>query len=252
MSPQRSLRVLITRPTGHGGELRERLEHLGATVLEIPALEILPPDDSSGLDNALDHLQRYDWIAFTSRNAVDFFLGRAAERSVLLPTEIRVAAVGPETAARLQRRGLSVDCRPTEATAAALAEEMIRIGAAGCRVLIPCGDRSRPDLADGLRASGAEVETVVVYQTTAGDRERLAAALSGGQVDVVALASPSALSEIAAALDGDLRPLRAVRLVCIGPTTAEAVRAAGLVPAAVAEPHTAAGLASAIAGLWTE
>jgi uroporphyrinogen-III synthase/uroporphyrinogen III methyltransferase/synthase len=92
----------------------------------------------------------------------------------------------------------------------------------------------------------------VVYQTTAGDRERLAAALSGGQVDVVALASPSALNEIAAALDGDLRPLRAVRLVCIGPTTAEAVRAAGLVPAAVAEPHTAAGLASAIAGLWTE
>lgn len=126
---------------------------------------------------------------------------------------------------------------------------------AGSRVLIPCGDRSRPDLADALRAGGAHVDTVVVYRTMVagpGDREQLAAALREGRIDVVALASPSALDGIAAALDGNLQALRDVRLVCIGPTTAEAVRAAGLLPAAVAESHTAMGLAAAIAGQFSE
>lgn len=247
--------MLTTRPRGSGDVLHELLERLGATVIEVPAVEIGIPNDLSALDSALDRLDRYDWIAFASRNAVDYFLRRAGELRVGLPPGLRVAAVGPETGARLQERGVSVDCVPPEATAAALAESMIRMGAAGCRVLIPCGDRSRPDLALGLRAGGAEVDPLVVYRTMVADRddrERLAAALTDGQIDVVALASPSALDGIAEALGGNLRPLRGVRLVCIGPTTAEAVRSSGLVVSAVADPHTAAGLANAIAGLFTE
>lgn len=248
-------RVLITRPPGTGETLRAALEQMGASVMEIPAVEIHGPIDTRSVDAALDRLTSYQWIAFTSRNAVDFFLRRMEERTVRLPPGIRVAAVGTSTAALLEDQGISVECVPPAASAAALAAEMIRTGAAGARVLIPCGDRSRPDLANGLRSGGAEVDTLVAYRTvTAGreSRERLVAALEKGQIDVVALASPSALDGIAAALDGNLRPLRDVRLVCIGPTTAEAVRSAGLVPTAVADPHTAAGLAAAIAGLFTE
>lgn len=253
--PLHGVRVLITRPRDSANELLETLEAMGAAVVDIPALEIHSTKDLSEIDRALDRLATYDWIAFVSRNAVDFFLSRAEERGITLPLGLRVAAVGPPTAARLQDRGISVSCLPPEATAVALVGAMIRVGVAGCRVLIPCGDRGRPDLADGLRAGGAEVEEVIVYRTVAagtGDRKRLAAALTNGQVDVVALASPSALDGIAVALDGNLQPLRDVRLVCIGPATAEAVRSVGLLPAAIAKPHTAAGLAAAIAGLFTE
>ncbi len=255
MTPLTGIRVLITRPRGSGDDLREALEGRGVIVVEVPALEIQPPDDLSPLDSALAQLDHYHWIAFTSRNAVDFFLTRAEERRVAMPAPLRVAALGPSTAGFLGQRGMSVNCMPEEATAASLAREMARAGVAGCRVLIPCGDRSRPDLPDALRAAGAEVTAIVAYRTAAvetDDRKKLAAALTGGQVDVVALASPSALEGIDAVLEGNLQPLRDVRLVCIGPTTAEAVRSAGLVPAATANPHTAAGLAAAIAGLFTE
>lgn len=222
-------------------------------VLEIPAIEIGPPEDMSAVDRALDEMNTYGWIAFTSRNGVDFFLARARERRIAVSGP-RIAAVGPATAARLQEQSITVDICAVEATAAALAAELVRVGVAGLRVLTPGGDRSRPELADALRDAGARVDAVVVYRTLPAEtgRERLAAMLTGGRVDAVALASPSALDAIIAALDGDLRPLRRVRLVCIGPTTAAAVRSAGLQPAAVAEPHTAAGLAAAIAGLFTE
>lgn len=222
-------------------------------VVEVPAIEIGPPEDMSALDRVLDTIAAYDWVAFTSRNAVDSFLDRAQERAVLL-TGPRIAAVGPVTAERLAERGIAVRACPPWATAAALARTMLEMGAGTGTVLIPAGDRSRTELADALGAAGARVETVVVYRTLAAapERERLAAILTGGLVDVVALASPSALDAMVGALHGDLEPLCAVRLVCIGPTTARAVQAAGLAPAAVAEPHTAAGLAAAVAGLFTE
>jgi uroporphyrinogen-III synthase len=222
-------------------------------VVEIPAIEIGQPEDLSSLDRALDSAAEYDWIAFTSGNAVDSFLDRAQERGIPVAGP-SIAAVGPVTAERLSQRGVSVHACPAEATATALAREMIVMGADSGRILIPVGDRSRPDLADALRAAGARVETVIAYRTLVAEaeRERLRAIFTGRLVDALALASPSALDAIAAALDGDLRPLRAVRLVCIGPTTARAVHMAGLIPAAVAEPHTAAGLAAAVAGQFTE
>jgi uroporphyrinogen-III synthase len=246
-------RVLVTRPRGSGEVLRRTLEEQGVTVVEIPAVEIRPLHDLSALDRTLDGISQYDWIVFTSRNAADTVLERVAatDRTLAGP---RIAAVGPVTAARLRECGMTVDFCPAEATAATLAQEMIGRGVAGQRILIPAGDRSRPDLAEALRRAGAHVDTVIAYETVVMESEqaRMAAALIAGDVDAVALASPSALDAIITALDGDLQPLRRVRLVCIGPTTAEAVRSAGLIPAAVAQPHTAAGLAAAVIGLFTE
>lgn len=246
------VRVLLPQPRETGGMLREGLERLGATVIEAPVLEIAPPEDLSALNRALDRLNTYDWMAFTSRNAADAVLDRLSARREAMPSRLRVAAVGPSTAERLRHRGVPVYCRPAEATARALADVMRGEGMSGAHVLLPVGDRSRPDLADLLRAAGATVDVVPVYRTLRAARaEEAAAELAAGGVDVVALTSPSALDEIVASLGGAV-PLRAVRLVCIGPTTADAARRAGLTPAAVAEPHTAGGMVAAIAGLFTE
>lgn len=253
MTGLQGVRVLITRPRGSGHTLRDGLERLGATVVEAPATEIRPVVGNPALDDALAHLDRYDWVAFTSGNAVAHFLAALANRRAAMPAQLRIAAVGPATIERLRDAGLPVECSPGEATATDLAHAMIRLGVRGMRALLPAGDRARPDLARALRAAGAQVEQVIVYHTAVAEgegRERLRAALNEGTIAVAALASPSAFDGIVTALDGNLQPLRRVRLVCIGPTTAAAVRSAGLTVAAVAEPHTTAGLVAAIAGLF--
>lgn len=253
-SPLAGARILVTGPTHGTATLRARLEHDGATVTAMPTIEIRPPEDQEPLDDALRHLHRYDWIAFTSRNAVRAVfdrlqrLGRGGE----LPTGVRVAAVGSATARELEERGVSPTCVPTHATASSLAAAMREVGVQGASILLPLGDRARPDLAEGLEAGGAQVHAVVAYRTALPDTVDTTALdrLRSGQIDVVAFASPSAAENILALLRSEAHPLSDVRLACIGPTTAAALLALGLEPAVVAEQHTQEGLAVAIRTLY--
>src|SRR5207248_557945 len=132
---------------------------------------------------------------------------RLAALGIESPAWPRVAAVGPATAEALEARGVLVTCRPEIATAGDLAGAMECRDVAGKRVLIPAGDISRPELADGLRAAGAMVDKVIAYRTVQPDPARstersLASlhALRRGGVDVVALASPSAIRNLVSML----------------------------------------------------
>jgi uroporphyrinogen-III synthase len=221
-------------------------------VLSLPTVEILPLEDYGPLDTALERLEAYHWVCFASRNAVRAVFERLETRGWRLPEALRVAAVGPSTAAEIEGRGVNVQCVPGEATGMALAAELAGRGVAGQRILLPVGDISRPDLREGLEAAGARVDRVVVYRTVRPEQADAVglAALRRGEVDVVALASPSAARNLTEMLDGDVSHLQAARLVCIGPTTAGAVRELGLEPATVAEPHTVEGLVAAIVQLY--
>lgn len=244
-APLAGARVLVTRARGED-RLRTMLEPLGATVLELPAIAIEPPRDPEPLRRAIERLTDYDWIAFTSRNAVRAVVGP------LTPRGPRIAAVGPATAAELEVRGLRVDLIPDEATGVALAAALAARGVAGRRVLVPCGDLARSDLRDGLREAGARVDEVPAYRTVrpaSADSGSLEA-LRRGKVDAVTLLSPSAVRNLAEMLDGEMDCLRRVRLVCIGPTTGAAVRELGLEPAAEAEEHTVEGLVRALIACW--
>jgi uroporphyrinogen III methyltransferase/synthase len=239
---------LITRAADDAVPLRRRLETLGAQVLELPAIEIVPPEDSTPLDIALRALETFDWIAFTSRRAVRAVFDRLSTLGLSGELPCRVAAVGPATEAELAERGINVDCRPTEARAAALGDALRRHGVAGRDVLLPTGDLALPDLRAGLEAAGARVVEIVAYRTLQPleARSESIQALRRGGVDAIALASPSAARNLAAMLGADIPLLQHVRLVCIGPATAAAVRELGLEPAAVAGEHTLDGLVTGI------
>ncbi len=240
--------VVVTRGREQAGELARRLEALGATVYTVPTIRFEPPEDTSPLDRAAAELDRFDWVVFTSPNGVRFFwerlqaLGFGAERLA----RPRVAAVGPGTAAELARRGRLPDAVPPEALTARIPAALGNVR--GRRILLPRTDIAGPELAEALRATGAEVVEVVAYRTlpeTAG-AEELLRLLEGGRVDAITLTSASTARNLAA-LVGSARPLlERVKIVCIGPVTARAAAEAGLKVDVVAGEHTLEGLVQAV------
>lgn len=246
--------VLVTRAGKDAAALRAPLEALGATVLELPAIEIGPPEDMSGLDRALANLNGYAWTVFSSRNAVEAVLTRLAELGLEARFAGQVAAVGPSTVRQLEERGVAVACMPQEANAEALVRALEAHGVAGKRILLPVGNIARPDLHDGVRAAGALVDQVIAYRTMQPTDVpgSVLEQLRRGEADVVALASPSAFRNLVSMLGSEAGRLERVHVACIGPTTANAVRECGLSPAVVARESTIDGLVAAILQIYAE
>lgn len=242
--------VVITRRPEQGQDLRLRLEERGAVVLELPGLEIAPPEDPGPLDEALRRLERFDWVGFTSANAVRAVGERL--RALGLAVEIgrrgpRLAVVGAATAAAVREvfGGEEVSLRPEPDAgggAGALALALSGRGVSGARILLPVSSRGRPELERGLAEAGALVERVVAYETRvpAGASAALEDCLRRNP-DLFVFASPSAID----GLGGALR-LRGRRAVVIGPTTEAAAREAGLEVAAVAPEPSPSGLLQAV------
>lgn len=251
--PLAAIRVMVTRPQHRSSQLVDRLQALGATVIELPTIEVAPPHDLAPLDDALRHLETYDWIVFTSRNTVHTVCDRLAVLQLPQNQFPAVGAVGPATAAELEQRGIRVECAPEIPTGHHLAEALVECGISGQRVFIPAGDRASPDLSEALTAVGARVHSVVAYRTIQPLEVRQSSldALRRGQVDAICLASPSALHNLAAMLGADQRLLHYVRLICIGPTTAEAVRSLDLPPPTIAQNPSDAGMVDAVVATFS-
>lgn len=244
----RPTRVLVTRQPEQSGSLREGLLALGAEVVDLPLIQIVPPDDAAPLEAAVAALASYDWVAFTSANAVEAVARVLGSRP--WPPGPRVASVGPATTVAVARRlpGAPVAIEPaSEHSGEGLLRALEAEPLEGRTVLVPASERARDVLPRGLRKRGAVVDLVTAYRTvpTPDLAGRLAAALEEG-VDLVTFASPSAVQAFVAASAGgrDWPPAAA-----IGPVTEQAAREAGFQVAAVAAPSTAEGLISAI-GEW--
>jgi uroporphyrinogen-III synthase len=243
--------VVVTRGAGGDDALGTRLRELGAEVLEFPAIALAPAEDLGPLDDALRGLRRFDWVVFASANAVEQAVARldmlGLQRGLL--ADRRLACVGPATGARLEALVRAPDLMPSVATGAALAVSLAR-HVRGKAVLVPRAAEGRPELGDGLRAAGAEVVAPVAYRTVMaapGSLSALGALLAAGRVDAVTFASPSAVQGVVAGLGAEAARLSGVLLAAIGPTTAEALRAAGYTAGVMPGEHTAVALAEAVA-----
>ena len=246
MKPLQDRRILVTRRSEQSGRLVDALSALGATVVEVPLIAQEPPEDAGPLDRALGRLAGYEWLAFTSANAVDAVAERLARLGATVPARLRLAAVGPTTAHAIGERlhGRGVDLQPaSQYRAEGLVEAFRAFDLEGQHVLLPVSDRARDTLAAGLRAQGAQVDAVEAYRTVTPDdaRHRLERSLAEG-IDLVLLASPSAVEGLLQAL-GDRA--RGLAVAVIGPVTEQAARQGGLDVRIVASPATAQGLASA-------
>ena len=250
--PLAGRRIVVTRRPEQSGRLCARLEQMGATVVELPLIEVAPPADMAPLDAAIRGLEGYDWVVFTSANAVrsvsqritDLGLG---ERTL---TRRKVASIGPATtrAMRACFPGLVVSVEAAQHDAESLLRGLAPT-AGGLRFLVPTSDRARDVLPEGLRRVGAAVDVVTAYRTVApaGLRGHISECLRAG-ADIVTFASPSAVENFAAAA-GELVPR--IKAAVIGPVTEEACHRAGIEVVLVAAPSTAEGLAAALEGCFS-
>jgi uroporphyrinogen III methyltransferase/synthase len=236
--------VVVTRARPQASGLVTRLRDLGARPIEVPAIRIDPPADGGAeLDRAAAELAdgRYDWVVFSSANAVEALLARLPDARSF--RSARIAAMGPGTAGALAGWRLVADLVPVRSVAEGLLEAFPDPVGPGVRVLLPRAAEGRLTLQDGLAAVGWEVDAVEAYRTaplSLTEEER--AALAGA--DAVCFASASSVHSLVGAAGGldSLPPV----VVCIGPTTAAAAEAAGLDVTAVAAHHTLDGLVDAL------
>ena len=256
--PLAGKRVVITRAREQSGSLAKTLSALGANVVECPAISIAPLEDYAEMDAAIMRLDAYDWVIFTSVNGVGAFASRLRElrRDTQSLRSRKLGAIGPATAAALQKVG----CRPSFVPDTYVAEAILeQIGElSGARVLLPRADIARKALAEGLRAKGAEVDEIAAYRTVPGEGSAtLADLLSAGGVDAVTFTSSSTVrytieSLASAGLDEgqavDL--LNRTRIVCIGPITANTAAEHGVSVTSVAEEYTSDGLVGALVELF--
>jgi len=254
--PLEGKRVVVTRAVEQARDLMARLENMGATVLLFPAVSFSEPSDTAELDRAIRSLVEFNWILFTSANAVRFFAGRCRKLGVEPSQEgnYLCAAVGPATASAVAAEGFSVDHVAQEFLGSALAREL-SASLAGKKILLPRSERARPDLPDALKAVGAEVTEVVAYHTGGIGviDPAVMRAIRDAQVDVISFFSPSAIENMRADLGEEVLSRLGAKaaLAAVGPVTAAALRSAGL-PVAIEAPFaTAESMAASIANYFS-
>jgi uroporphyrinogen III methyltransferase/synthase len=249
--PLEGKRVVVTRAVEQAKELKDRLEQLGATVLLLPSVSFSAPSDTAPLDRAIGSLESFDWLLFTSANAVRFFADRCRKlgRNYSSGRRPQCGAVGFATASAATAEGLAVDYVAQEFRGEALAREL-GSSLAGKRVLLPRSDRAGNDLPEALRKAGAEVTEAVAYLTggVGGVDPEVVQAVREGRVDVISFFSPSAVENVRSLLGADvLQQLEPqVAFAAVGPVTAAALRNAGLRVAIEAEKATAEAAAKAM------
>lgn len=253
--------VVVTRAASQAGELVAELEHYGARVIICPTIEIAEPESYERLDEAIDHLYGYDWLIFTSANAIAFFLRRLTTRGIAIDQldEIKVCAIGQASADKLRDAHVHVDLVPSESKAegvfAALTEyaggvEQLR----GLNILLPRAAVGRDYLPKALEDAGARVDVVTTYRTVVPenlDRGRLSAMLAGS-ADCIAFTSSSTVKNLALLFDThDLSGvLSGVTIACIGDVTAATATEFGLNVQIQPAQSTVKALAKAIADYY--
>ena len=249
-------RVLVTRPREQAAELVDRLTALGADPIEAPLVRIMPPDDPAPLHRAAADPGLFDWIVFTSANAVEAYLNAVlAQHDLRALKGPRLCTVGTGTAERLSRYGITVDVIPDEFRAEAVLAAVSRSGPLdGARVLLPRSDIGREVIADELRASGALVTDVVAYRTVLEETQRegdpdVYRMFLDGRIDVVTFTSPSAVRNFVKIYGADQAAdlLKNTTVATIGPVTADAARQLGITVTVQPAAYTVAGLVDAIA-----
>jgi uroporphyrinogen III methyltransferase / synthase len=246
-------RIVVTRTRAQASQLARDLLERGADVLEIPTIRIVPPTNHRDIADALLELNAYDWLVFTSPNGVDAFfeLFFKAFEDLRDIGGVRIAAVGPATAAKLRQLHLKVDAMPDEFAAAKVAAAMAALGSLeNLRVLLLRAEVANPDLPKQLEEMGAIVDDIACYKTVpeTEDRNGAAARLLETGADWITFTSSSTVENFHARFD--LRQLLTrypeIKLASIGPETSKAIISLGLQLTIEAKEHTTDGLVKAL------
>ena len=249
--PLSGIRVLVGRARHQAGALSGELRKLGATVMEIPFIEIRKPRNFKPLDLALMNLGNYDWLILTSVNGVEAMWERLKKLRLedINLKHLRIAAIGPATKKAIERHGVKVDVVPKEYVAESVVRSL-RKRVKGTRVLLVRAKVARDVIPRELRKAGAHVDVVEAYETIVpqSSRTHLRAALKNPQRSphVITFTSSSTVRNFMALLGLRSANLEGIRLASIGPVTSSTLRDLGLRADIKAKEFTVLGLVDAI------
>ena len=246
------VRVLVGRARHQAGALSEELRKLGATVIEIPFIEIRKPRSFKPLDSALKNLAEYDWLILTSVNGVEAMWGRLhrLRLSDKRLQHLRIAAIGPSTKRAIEEHGAKVNVVPKEYVAESVVQSLHR-RVKGQRVLLVRAKVARDVIPRELRKAGARVDVVEAYETVVpqASRKRLQNVLRNlrQRPHVVTFTSSSTVRNFVALVGsgGDIG-FDGIRMASIGPVTSSTLRAVGLRVDIAAKEFTIPGLVRAL------
>jgi uroporphyrinogen III methyltransferase/synthase len=241
-------RVVVTRAREQAAGLSEMLREQGAHVIELPTIEIRPPEDWGPLDATIAELESYDWVLFTSANGVRFFIERLdASGKDLRRLQGKVCAIGPATAERLRSLHIKVDLMPEEYMAESVLEAFKTFDLAGKRILLPRAKVARDVIPVELGKRGAVVNVVPAYQTVAPEESaKLAAEVFEGDSKPHWITFTSSSTAANFARLCPLERLGGVKIASIGPVTSQTIHELGLRVDLEPERYTMEGLVEAL------
>ncbi len=228
--PLAGKRILVTRTAAQADALARPLADLGATVVVCPTIEIVPPEDPTELDRALEQIDQVDILILSSPNAVEVFFGRCAQLDLDLSRlrDMTVVAVGPKTAQAIETKGVSVDQIPADFRAEGIVA-LLREEVAGRCVLYPKAGLARDLVPRQLTAAGARVLDPVAYTSRApaeADRQ-LAKALTE-RLDLLTFTASSTVRNLTDLLSAhQAEQARTIPVASIGPLTSRTARELG-------------------------
>jgi uroporphyrinogen III methyltransferase/synthase len=246
-------RIVVTRAREQAAQLADALGQAGADVIALPAIRILPPSDPEELAAACERAEAFDWIVFTSANAVHHFMRQfLARRDIRDLKGPKICTVGPSTAAAVAEYGVRVELTASTYRSEGVVEALAEHGPIDrLRFLLPRSEIARELLVDELRAAGAEVEEVAAYTTAGaaeGSGEDIYRMLLDHEIDAVTFTSASTVRHfvelIGPDVAGDL--LRGTTVAAIGPVTAQAAAQLGIDAAVVPAEYTIPALVDAL------
>ncbi len=223
--------IVITRPEDQAGEFAALLLEEGARVIRFPTIEVAPPESWDGLDRAINAIESYHWIIFTSANGVRFFFSRLQERGrdVRDLKGLGICTIGPATARAVEDRGLRVDIVPAEYISEGIVAAFEDRNLKGTNILLPRAGVARDVVPEGLKKMGAAVDVVTVYRTVPSEYKKsdLQPLIDEGKVDVITFTSPSTVINFKLIMGKDMRLTEKIKIACLGPVTAAAAKKHG-------------------------
>jgi uroporphyrinogen III methyltransferase/synthase len=246
-------RILVTRAKGQAGEFADLITAWGGEPVSCPTIHIVPPETWEPVDRAIRELRQYHWLIFTSLNGVGPFMDRLRFQGydARALAGVRLCCIGPRTARELARYGLQADVVPEEYQAEGILEALTGRGLRDQRILVARARVAREILPDQLRAAGAMVNVVVVYQTLRPDAEKTALmeVFARKEIDMITFTSSSTVTNFVELLGGP-EPMRQavgeIPVACIGPITAATAHEQGLRTLVMPAENTVPALAEAI------
>ena len=248
-----NVKVVVTRAKEQADEFAAYLEDAGAEIIYFPTIEFIDPDDTSVIDSAINSLDSYDWIIFTSVNAVRFFFKRLEHHSLDAGAieGIKVGVVGPKTASVLKNIDVAIDLVPEDYRAEGLISGLTKTGIAGKKILLPRAFVGREVLPVTLRKNGADLTVAPIYKTVApsdADVPGLMKIFAGGGEIVLTFTSGSTVKNFFKMFTKEQIEsfIDRVKIAAISPVTANIVKRMGYHVDIVPKIYTGKDLADAI------